>query len=121
VAGSADLALRYAANDIFTSHIELGSKLEHDIPLEDGTLSLEGTIGWAHQLNGASSAQVAFENLPGAGFVLLGTKPATDTALLGVDLQMHDAAGLVYGIRVQDQAGPGTNSATGTLNLAYHW
>jgi uncharacterized protein with beta-barrel porin domain len=119
--GSANFALAYAENDSTATHTELGGRLNRDFALDAQTLSLEGLLGWAHQLTSRPSAQAAFVDLPGSGFVLLGVRPATDTALVGLGLQMHDTAGLVYGARVQDQTGGGTDAITGTLNLAYHW
>jgi autotransporter-associated beta strand protein len=119
--GSKNFALSYAANDAPTSHTELGTRLNRNFTLEDGTLSLEGLLGWTHQLRNSSSAQAAFQSLPNSGFVLVGIKPASDTALLGLVLEKHDAAGLVYGARVQSAVGPGTQSITGTINLAYRW
>lgn len=121
VSGSTNFALSYAANDTLTSHTELGGKLGRDFSISGGTLSLEGLLGWAHQFSDATSAQAGFVTLPGSGFVLLGVKPAADAAMLGLDLQVHDGTGFVYGARVQSQIGPGTSSITGTLNLAYHW
>ena len=119
--GSANFALAYTADDSTASHSELGGKLDRDFAVDAQTLSLEGMLAWAHQLNARPSAQAAFADLPGSGFVLLGVKPATDTALLGLGLQMHDTSGLVYGARVQDQTGGGTDVISGALNLAYHW
>jgi len=119
--GSANFALAYAAHDSTASHSELGGRLDRDFAVDDQTLSLEGMLAWAHQLSSRPSAQAAFADLPGSGFVLLGVRPATDTALLGLGLQMHDPSGLVYGMRVQDQTGGGTDVITGTLNLAFHW
>ncbi len=119
--GSANFALAYAENDSLASHSELGGRLDRDFAVGAQTLSLEGMLAWAHQLNERPSAQAAFLDLPGSGFVLLGVRPAVDTALLGLGLQMHDTSGLVYGVRAQDQTGGGTDVITGTLNLAYRW
>jgi autotransporter-associated beta strand protein len=119
--GSANFALAYTASNSTASHSELGGKLDRDFAVDAQTLSLEGMLAWAHQLSSRPSAQAAFADLPGSGFVLLGVRPATDTALLGLGLQMHDTSGLVYGARVQGQTGGGTDVITGALNLAYHW
>jgi autotransporter-associated beta strand protein len=119
--GSSSFALAYADNDSISSRVELGGRLNRDFDLVAQTLSLEGMLAWAHQLSSRPSAQAAFQDLPGSGFVLLGIRPAADTALLGLGLQMHDTSGLVYGIRAQVQTGGGTDVITGTLNLAYHW
>jgi autotransporter-associated beta strand protein len=119
--GSANFALAYTANDSTASHSELGGRLSRDFAVDAQTLSLEGMLAWAHQLSSRPFAQAAFQDLPGSGFVLLGVRPATDTALLGLGLQMHDSSGFVYGAHVQDQTGGGTDAITGTLNLAYHW
>jgi autotransporter-associated beta strand protein len=119
--GSANFALSYAASDSTVAHSEFGGRFDRDFAVDAQTLSLEALFAWAHQLNSRPSAQAAFQDLPGSGFVLLGVKPADDTALLGLGLQMHDETGLVYGAHVQEQTGGGTDVISGTLNLAYHW
>jgi uncharacterized protein with beta-barrel porin domain len=121
ISGASTFAVSYAARDTDLSRIELGSHIDRAFDVDDGTLVLDGLIGWAHDLSGKPLVAAQFASLPGSGFVLFGTRPAGDTALLGLGVALRNDSGLDIGVKADGQVGGGTGIVTGTANLTYRF
>ena len=63
-------------------------------------------------------AGAAFTAVPGSSFLLPGTRPASDTALLGADLAMH-AGDFSYGLNLESQFGGGTTIFQGLAGISW--
>lgn len=114
-------ALDYAPHDSAIAHTELGARLGRNFTTGANTLWVEGTAGWARELDDTPFAQTAFPGLGGTGFVVSAILPARDTAILGLNLQAQEPGGLSYGARFDSQLGGNTTVLSGIANIAWHW
>lgn len=122
VSGSSAFALSYAANTVGQAHTELGTHLARLFALGDGmAISADARLAWAHELEDAPFATATFQGLAASTYRILGVRGATDTALLGLDLQARRESGLAYGLRMESQIGSGTTVLEGMGTLAWHW
>jgi len=120
--GTSSFAVSYLTQNNTLGRTEAGTHLDRSFQLDDGsTLSAQGTIGWSHQLGYSPVSTVSFQSLSGSSFLLNGIKPATDTAVIGLNLQAQKATGLSYGVRLDSQIGAGTTVLEATGNVAYRW
>jgi uncharacterized protein with beta-barrel porin domain len=76
---------------------------------------------WVHQLDDQPFIQASFQNLPGTAFQVAGIRPARDTALLGLDLEVRNESGLFFGVRGEGQFGAGTTIVEGLGNFGWRW
>jgi autotransporter-associated beta strand protein len=121
VSGTANFALSYAAHDNDFAHSELGARIGRGFRLDGGMLGLEASAAWSHQLYGAPFALVAFQAFPSSSFVVHGVRPANDTALLGLGLDVQDDNGLAYGAHIESEVGGNITSIAGSANIAWRW
>jgi outer membrane autotransporter protein len=121
LSGSGFFAANYTAHDSDIAHTELGARLGRNFVTGANTLWVEGTAGWAHELDNTPFAQTAFPGLGGTGFAVSAIVPARETALLGLNLQAQEAGGMTYGARFDSQIGGNTTVLSGTTNIAWHW
>jgi uncharacterized protein with beta-barrel porin domain len=121
LAGAATFALSYAAHDSTLARSELGAHLGHDYDLEDGTLTGDLHVGWAHQLDDQPFSQSTFQGLPGASFQVAGVRADDDTALLGLDLRVQKQSGLFFGVKGEGQFGADTTIIEGLGDLGWRW
>jgi outer membrane autotransporter protein len=119
--GASTFALSYAAHDTGESHSELGARLGRAFALEDGQLSAEGRLAWAHELEDAPFAIASFQGLTGSAFAVAGTRVADDTALLGLDFDLHQDKGASFGVSLQSQLGNGTTVWQGMGHAGWRW
>ena len=117
--GASTFAVSYAAQDNSLTQGELGARLRRDFWAGDSVFSLQGLAAWAHEWDGVPVARGQFVALAGSGFVLDGARPASDTALLGLDVSLRRQSGLTLGISLNGQTGAGTDIVTGTAHLAF--
>jgi len=120
-AGAPTFALAYASSTFTNEHIEAGLHLARDFGGSGEMVSLGADAAWAHQLSGPPVIEAAFAGLSGSNFLVRGLRPAQDTALAGLGLQLQDGDGLSYGVRGDDQFGDGITAFSGTLNLVYRF
>ena len=121
VSGANSFALSYAAQTTTLGRSELGARLDRDYMLEQGVLTADVRAGWAHQLDDLPLIQASFQNLPGTSFQVAGVRPARDSGLLGLDLGIHNASGLFFGVRGEGQFGAGTTLVEGMGNFGWRW
>jgi uncharacterized protein with beta-barrel porin domain len=65
--------------------------------------------------------QASFVTLPGTAFQTVGVRPAPDTALLGLDLEVQNSSGLFFGVHGEGQFGAGTTVVEGLGNFGWRW
>jgi outer membrane autotransporter protein len=121
VSGTPAFALSYRAHVTNTTSSELGGRVARMFAAGQGMLHVEGLLAWSHQFDDQPFSLASFASLPGSAFTVFGVRPATDAALLGLDLEMQRDSGLSYGIQVRGLTGPGTSVITGSGNLSYRW
>lgn len=121
VSGASTFALSYGAQTTGLGRSELGAHLERGYGTEHGIVTADVRAAWAHQLDDLPFTQASFINLPGAAFQTVGVRPAGDTALLGLDLEVQNNSGLFFGIRGEGQFGAGTTLVEGLGNFGWRW
>jgi fibronectin-binding autotransporter adhesin len=121
LSGASTFALSYASHTSTLGRSELGAHLDRDFGMDDGTLSAGVRAAWAHRLGDAPFTQATFQALPGASFVVRGVRPDSDTALLGVNLDVKKASGLFFGVNGETQLGARTTILQGMGSLGWRW
>ena len=116
------LGASYAAMTTAVTHTELGLRYYRYFSLDDGWyLSLDTAAAWERELDDDPLILASFQTSPGSSFVLRGTRPAEDTALLGTGLRLQVKDGFTFGIRSDARLGAGTTIFSGTLDATYRW
>jgi outer membrane autotransporter protein len=119
---SSIFAASYKASSIAVTHIELGSRYGDDFTLAPNrSLSIDALVAWEHELDDNPLVEASFETEPGTDFLLRGTKPAADTALIGAGLRYWTSHGFTVGTRIDARLGQGTTIFSGTADLTYLW
>jgi autotransporter-associated beta strand protein len=121
LSGASTFALSYAAQTTALGRSELGTRLDRNYALDQGTLTADLHAAWAHQLDDQPFVQASFQNLPGSAFQVAGVRPGRDTALLGLNLEVQNSSGLFFGVRGEGQFGAGTTIVEGLGNLGWRW
>lgn len=116
------LGASYSAMTTAIVHTEFGWRYYRYFSLEDGWyLSLDTTTAWERELDDDPLILASFQTAPGSSFVLRGTRPAGDTALLGAGLRLQARDGFTFGVRSDARLGTGTTIFSGTLDVTYRW
>lgn len=121
LSGASTFALSVAARSSSLGRTELGSGLSRDYETENGVLTADLRLAWAHQLDDLPLTQASFQSLPGASFLVTGVRPASDTALLGAGFRVQNRSGLFFGFKGESQLGAGTTILEGMGHLGWRW
>jgi uncharacterized protein with beta-barrel porin domain len=99
--GSSQFALSYMARDYADIRTEVGAWFDFDVPLDlpvsSGALKLYSKLAYAHDFENEGTAIAAFQQLPGASFLINATRPASDNALVttGLEYKFSDGWSLI--------------------------
>jgi len=115
------MGLRYAAGDVTSARAELGARLARDFSWNKDSVVLDGSLAWAHRMDGDALTSAAFQSLPGSSFSIAGVRPAKESILLGLGAHVASAGGFSYGVHADGQLGQGTRVVTGFANLGWRW
>ena len=121
LSGASTFALSFAAHSSALGRTELGGAVSRNYETENGVLTAGLRGAWAHGLDDLPFTQASFQTLPGTSFLVTGVRPASDTALLGADIQIQNRSGLFFGFRGETQLGVGTTLVEGMGNLGWRW
>jgi len=121
LSGTSTFALSVAAHSSTLGRTELGSGLSRNYETENGLLTADLRLAWAHQLDDVPLTQASFQTLPGAGFLVTGVRPSSDAALLGAGIQVQNRSGLFFGFKGETQLGAGTTILEGMGHLGWRW
>ena len=120
--GAPDFGLSYSPTATAIVHTEFGARYyRYFLQNDDWALSLDTIAAWERELDDDPLILASFQTLPGSDFVLRGTRPAQDTALIGAGLRLQSKDGLTFGIRSDARLGEGTTIFSGTLDVTYRW
>jgi outer membrane autotransporter protein len=115
-------AASFAATTLAVTHLELGSRFAHFFVLEDGDkLSIDAVAAWERELDDNPYVLAAFRTAPDSKFAIYGTKPANNTALLGMGLRFQSQHGFSIGARSDARLGPRTTILSANADLTYQW
>lgn len=122
VAGLPILAASFAAKSIAVTHGELGLRFGQLLALDDRrSLSLDAVAAWEHELDDNPYVIASFQAFPDSSFVVPGTRPDRETALLGAGLRLQRGDRLTFGVRGDSRLGAGTTIVSGTVDITYRW
>jgi uncharacterized protein with beta-barrel porin domain len=113
-------AASFLPSTIGIVHTEFGSRYFRYFIMGDSTLSLDTTSAWEHELDDNPLVLASFETQPGTYYLLHGTRPAQDTALLGLGFRLAED-GFTFGLRSDSRLGDGTTILSGTADITYQW
>ncbi|HEX4365254.1 MAG TPA: autotransporter outer membrane beta-barrel domain-containing protein [Rhodopila sp.] len=115
-------AMSYQASTLAITHTELGLRYGDYLGWKDGkSLSVDLLAAWEHELDDNPLVQAAFQTLPGSDFILRGTRPAQETALLGAGLRYQAQDGFAFSARSDARLGARTTIFTASAGLSYNW
>jgi uncharacterized protein with beta-barrel porin domain len=95
--------------------------LSRDYETENGLLTADLRLAWAHQLDASPITLASFQTLPGSSFLVTGVRPASDTALLGAGIQVQNRSGFFFGFKGETQLGAGTTILEGMGHFGWRW
>lgn len=122
ISGLPIMAAAFAAKSIPVTHAELGLRFGQYFGLKDGkSLSLDAVAAWEHELDDNPYVIASFQAFPDSSFIVPGTRPDRETALLGLGLRLQNDDRFTFGIRGDARVGAGTTILSGTADLTYRW
>ena len=81
--GSSQFAVNYASRSETTTRTELGARFDSSYLLDRGqTLTLYSRAAWVHDFGNGTRASANFQALPDSNFIVNGTRPAADGAIV---------------------------------------
>lgn len=116
----ADYAASFQPSTIGVTHTELGSRYFQYFMASNMNISMDTTLAWEHELDDNPLVLASFETEPGSYYILHGTRPAPDTALLGLGFRLA-RNGFTFGLRSDSRLGNGTTILSGTADITYQW
>jgi outer membrane autotransporter protein len=115
-------AISYQASTLAITHTELGLRYGDYLGWKDGkSLSVDLLAAWEHELDDNPLVQASFQTRPGSDFILRGTRPPQETALLGAGLRYQTQGGFAFNARTDARLGARTTILTGSAGLSYNW
>lgn len=120
-AGSSLFALSYASQTTTNLRSEVGARVEHAVWLSETLLTLRGRLAWAHDSNTDRPVTATFQSLPGASFVVNGTRPAADSALVSAGIETKWLSGFSVAGTFEGEFSDTTRSYAGKGTLRYAW
>ena len=115
------MAASFAAKSIPVTHAELGLRFGQYFALQGESLSLDAVAAWEHELDDNPYVIASFQAFPDSSFVVPGTRPDRETALLGLGLRLQQDDRFTVGVRGDARVGTGTTILSGTVDLTYRW
>jgi len=121
ISGLPIMAASFAAKSIPVTHAELGLRFGQYFALKGESLSLDAVAAWEHELDDNPYVIASFQAFPDSSFVVPGTRPDHETALLGLGLRLQRDDRFTFGIRGDARVGAGTTILSGTADLTWRW
>jgi uncharacterized protein with beta-barrel porin domain len=120
--GSTAFAASFASKSTSVTHLELGGRYGQYFKLDDTHgLSADALAAWEHELDDNPYVLASFQRADDQFFYIPGTRPARETALLGLGLRLETDKGLTIGARTDARIGAGTTIMSGTADLTFQW
>jgi outer membrane autotransporter protein len=121
-ARAAFFAISYHASTLAITHTELGLRYGDYLDWKDGkSLSFDLLAAWEHELDDNALVQASFQTRPASDFILRGTSPAQETALLGAGLRYQTDDGFAFSGHADARLGARTTIFSASASLSYNW
>lgn len=115
-------ALTYDANRTTTLRTEIGARFQHSFALAGGgSLSLHGSVAWAHQQAWGNTMTAAFVDAPDAPFTIEGAQASGNALLLSAGIELNLANHFSIGGSVNASFGQGSRSYGVSATISYRF
>jgi outer membrane autotransporter protein len=122
VFGSPTFALAYDEQTTTTTRTELGARLDHTFPLNDGAaLRLRGRVAWAHDFSPQPSMDASFQTVPEIGWTVYGAEADRDSVLLSAGAEIMMASGFSLAGWFDGQLSENSQAYAGNARVRYEW
>ncbi len=122
VSGSDQFALAFSSQTETNVRSEFGVRTDKSFVVRDGTITLRGRAGWAHDSNTDRFVTPTFQALPGSSpFTVSGAKPSADGALLSAGAEMKWKNGWSVAGLFEGEFSRTTESYAGKGAVRYGW
>jgi uncharacterized protein with beta-barrel porin domain len=87
----------------------------------NAVLALRGRVAWAHDWVSDPTLMPVFQTLPGASFIVNGTLPVKDSALVSAGGELRTANGVTLLAKFDGEFAGRSNTYAGTGTIRYRW
>ena len=115
------LGLAYNASDATYTRTELGVRLDSKVGVAGTPLVVRGKLAWAHDFISNPGITASFLALPGSSFVVTGTTPPTDSALVSVSGEYAIAQRVTLGAKFDGDFSGQAQGYTGMASIRFSW
>ena len=120
--GANTFALAYGRQSRTAARTELGFRLDHTVPLENGRLVFSGRAAWAWNGGNAPVTTAAFQALPGGQpFAIQGATPARHSLLVDAGAELALTNGVSAKLGFQGEFSRNVKAYGATAKLSVRW
>jgi len=113
--------LAYAASDATYTRTEIGTRFDSSIDVADKPLIVRGRLAWAHDFISSPGVNASFLQLPGSSFVVTGTTPPPDAALVSISGAYAITGRLILSAKFDGEFSGVSQGYAGMASLRYSW
>jgi uncharacterized protein with beta-barrel porin domain len=121
ISGANTFALGYNAKSVTDTRSELGVRTDRSFAQANGIFTLRGRLAWAHDYDPDRAALATFQTIPGASFVVNGTRHAADSALTTASAEWKWLNGWSVAGTFEGEFSSVTRSYAGKGVVRYAW
>jgi len=115
-------ALAFGSRDATDTRSELGARFDRVLAVyTNAVLALRGRVAWAHDWVNDPTLTPVFQTLPGASFIVNGTLPVKDSALVSAGGELRVANGVALLAKFDGEFAGRSNTYAGTGTIRYRW
>jgi uncharacterized protein with beta-barrel porin domain len=115
-------ALAFGSRDATDTRSELGARFDRVVAVyTNAVLALRGRVAWAHDWVSDPTLTPLFQTLPGASFIVNGTLPVKDSALVSAGGELRVANGVTLLAKFDGEFAGRSNTYAGTGTIRYRW
>jgi autotransporter-associated beta strand protein len=121
-AGVSDFALHYGDHSATDTRFEAGLEKRGSFSVwDDGSLTLDGRVAWAHDMDSRRETIASFEVLPDSAFTVEGAQPANSATLVSFGTLFQTPSGVGFLARFDGEFSDRSQSYAGTAGLDFKW
>jgi outer membrane autotransporter protein len=113
--------LAYGSSNATYTRTEIGTRLDSHVDVAGKPLTLRGRLAWAHDFISSPAVTASFVALPGSSFMVNGTTPATDAALVSVSGEYAIAEQVTVGAKFGGEFSGQAQTCGAMASLRYSW
>jgi len=121
VESAGTFAIAHGAQSELFARTELGTRLEHLIPLDNGAIKLTGRAAWAWNDLATRAVSGSFVLLPGQSFIINGARPARHSALVDLGIEAAFDNGVAAKLSFNGEFSRNVASYGASAKISYRW